>query len=146
MAFAADASRSPSREGHVVHLIGSTSPTCCAQSATVPRHSRSCRVGAMRGGMAVDRINGTELHSGASLATSQFLPCALDAGSRRRPGTYVRAIANAHPKNWRKISAMCSLYSLAKGRDAIRQLANAMRDTTGNLPLLPATSPMLLPR
>ncbi len=36
---------------------------------------------------------------------------------------------------------MCNLYSLTKGQDAIRQLAHAMRDTTGNLPLLPAIFP-----
>jgi putative SOS response-associated peptidase YedK len=36
---------------------------------------------------------------------------------------------------------MCNLYSLTKGQDAIRQLANAMRDTIGNLPLLPAIFP-----
>lgn len=36
---------------------------------------------------------------------------------------------------------MCNLYSLTKGQDAIRQLARAMRDTTGNLPLLPGIYP-----
>ena len=36
---------------------------------------------------------------------------------------------------------MCNLYSLTKGQDAIRHLAKAMRDTTGNLPVLPAVFP-----
>ena len=36
---------------------------------------------------------------------------------------------------------MCNLYSLTKGQDAIRHLAKAMRDTTGNLPALPAIFP-----
>ena len=36
---------------------------------------------------------------------------------------------------------MCNPYSLTKGQDAIRQLARAMRDTTGNLPLLPGIYP-----
>jgi putative SOS response-associated peptidase YedK len=36
---------------------------------------------------------------------------------------------------------MCNLYSLTKGQQAIRDLARAMRDTTGNLPLLPGIYP-----
>ncbi len=36
---------------------------------------------------------------------------------------------------------MCNLYSVTKGQDAIRQIAKAMRDTTGNLPPLPAIFP-----
>ncbi|WP_191058878.1 SOS response-associated peptidase [Geminicoccus harenae] len=36
---------------------------------------------------------------------------------------------------------MCNLYSLTKGQDAIRAFTRAMRDTTGNLPLLPAIFP-----
>jgi putative SOS response-associated peptidase YedK len=36
---------------------------------------------------------------------------------------------------------MCNLYSLSKGQQAIRDLAGAMRDTTGNLPILPAVFP-----
>jgi len=36
---------------------------------------------------------------------------------------------------------MCNLYSLTKGQAAIRDLARAMRDTTGNLPLLPSIFP-----
>ena len=36
---------------------------------------------------------------------------------------------------------MCNLYSLTKGQAAIRHLAKAMRDTTGNLPVLPAVFP-----
>jgi len=36
---------------------------------------------------------------------------------------------------------MCNLYSLTKGQQAIRDLAGAMRDTTGNLPLFPGIFP-----
>jgi putative SOS response-associated peptidase YedK len=36
---------------------------------------------------------------------------------------------------------MCNLYSYTKGQAAIRELAKAMRDETGNLPLLPAIFP-----
>ena len=36
---------------------------------------------------------------------------------------------------------MCNLYSLTKGQAAIIALARAMRDTTGNLPLLPGIFP-----
>lgn len=36
---------------------------------------------------------------------------------------------------------MCNLYSMTKGQQAIRELANAMRDTTGNLPMLPGIFP-----
>src|ERR1700692_489988 len=36
---------------------------------------------------------------------------------------------------------MCNLYSLTKGQQAIRQLARAMRDRTGNLPSLPGIFP-----
>ena len=36
---------------------------------------------------------------------------------------------------------MCNLYSLTKGQQAIRELAGAMSDRTGNLPLLPGIFP-----
>jgi len=36
---------------------------------------------------------------------------------------------------------MCNLYSLTKGQQAIRDLAGAMRDVTGNLPLFPGIFP-----
>ncbi|MBC7801973.1 MAG: SOS response-associated peptidase [Gemmatimonadaceae bacterium] len=36
---------------------------------------------------------------------------------------------------------MCNLYSVTKGQQAIRELANAMRDTTGNLPPMPDVFP-----
>jgi len=36
---------------------------------------------------------------------------------------------------------MCNLYSYTKGQAAIRELARAMRDTTGNLPMLPGIFP-----
>jgi putative SOS response-associated peptidase YedK len=32
---------------------------------------------------------------------------------------------------------MCNLYSITKNQQAIRDLADAMRDLTGNLPMLP---------
>ena len=36
---------------------------------------------------------------------------------------------------------MCNLYSLTKGQQAIRELAGAMSDRTGNLPPLPGIYP-----
>jgi hypothetical protein len=36
---------------------------------------------------------------------------------------------------------MCNLYSITKGQPAIRDLAGAMRDLTGNLPMLPGVFP-----
>lgn len=36
---------------------------------------------------------------------------------------------------------MCNLYSLSKGQQAIRDLAGAMRDSVGNLPILPGIFP-----
>ena len=36
---------------------------------------------------------------------------------------------------------MCNLYSVTKGQQAIRELAGAMRDRTGNLPLMPGIYP-----
>ena len=36
---------------------------------------------------------------------------------------------------------MCNLYSVTKGQQAIREIANAMRDTTGNMPPLPGIFP-----
>lgn len=36
---------------------------------------------------------------------------------------------------------MCNLYSVTKGQQAIRELSRAMRDTTGNLPSMPAVFP-----
>jgi putative SOS response-associated peptidase YedK len=36
---------------------------------------------------------------------------------------------------------MCNLYSLTKGQQAIRDVACAMSDRTGNLPLLPGIYP-----
>ena len=38
-------------------------------------------------------------------------------------------------------SSMCNLYSITKGQQAIRDLAGAMRDLTGNLPMLPGVFP-----
>jgi hypothetical protein len=37
---------------------------------------------------------------------------------------------------------MCNLYSITKGQQAIRDLAGAMRDLTGNLPMLPGRHPV----
>jgi putative SOS response-associated peptidase YedK len=39
---------------------------------------------------------------------------------------------------------MCNLYSVTKGQAAIRELARAMRDTTGNMPPLPAVFPDMM--
>jgi putative SOS response-associated peptidase YedK len=36
---------------------------------------------------------------------------------------------------------MCSLYSVTKGPQAIRDLAHAMRERTGNLPPIPGVFP-----
>ncbi len=36
---------------------------------------------------------------------------------------------------------MCNLYSMTKGQQAIREIAGAMRDRTGNLPPCPAVFP-----
>ena len=36
---------------------------------------------------------------------------------------------------------MCNLFSMTKGQQVIRELSRAMRDTTGNLPLLPGVFP-----
>ena len=36
---------------------------------------------------------------------------------------------------------MCNLYSLTKGQQAIRELTGAMRDQTGNLPIMPGIFP-----
>lgn len=36
---------------------------------------------------------------------------------------------------------MCNLFSVTKGQQAIRELANAMRDTTGNLPRMHGVFP-----
>ena len=36
---------------------------------------------------------------------------------------------------------MCNLYSLTKGQQAIREFTRAMRDSTGNLPLMPGIFP-----
>jgi putative SOS response-associated peptidase YedK len=39
------------------------------------------------------------------------------------------------------VISMCNLYSVTKGQQAIRELARAMRDRTGNLPLMPGIYP-----
>src|SRR6202453_2601890 len=36
---------------------------------------------------------------------------------------------------------MCTLYSITKGQQATRDLAGAMRDLTGNMPMLPGVFP-----
>lgn len=40
-----------------------------------------------------------------------------------------------------RLAPMCNLYSLTKGQQAIRELARAMQDSTGNLPPLPGIFP-----
>jgi SOS response associated peptidase (SRAP) len=57
-----------------------------------------------------------------------------------------RALANARralrpPRHGETLRAMCNLYSITKGQQAIRDLAGAMRDLTGNLPMLPGVFP-----
>jgi hypothetical protein len=37
---------------------------------------------------------------------------------------------------------VCNLYALTKGQDTIRQLSKAMRDTVGNLPIMPGIFPI----
>jgi hypothetical protein len=41
------------------------------------------------------------------------------------------------PRHSETLRAMCNLYSITKGQQAIRDLAGAMRDLTGNLPMMP---------
>jgi len=38
-------------------------------------------------------------------------------------------------------NGMCNRYSITKGQQAIRDIAGAMRDLTGNLPVLPGVFP-----
>jgi putative SOS response-associated peptidase YedK len=45
------------------------------------------------------------------------------------------------PRHGETLRAMCNLYSITKGQQAIRDLAGAMRDLTGNLPMLPGVFP-----
>ena len=45
------------------------------------------------------------------------------------------------PSGHGSLSLLCNLYSVAKGPQAIRDAACAMRDTTGNLPPLPGVFP-----
>ena len=35
---------------------------------------------------------------------------------------------------------LCNLYSITKGQQAIRDIAGAMRDLTGNMPMLPGAN------
>ena len=41
---------------------------------------------------------------------------------------------------------MCNRYSLVSGQEAIRNLTDTMDDLTGNLPLMPAIYPDVLPQ
>jgi hypothetical protein len=45
------------------------------------------------------------------------------------------------PRRGETLRAMCNLYSITKGQQAIRDLVGAMRDLTGNLPMLPGVFP-----
>jgi putative SOS response-associated peptidase YedK len=45
------------------------------------------------------------------------------------------------PHHGETLRAMCNLYSITKGQQAIRDLAGAMRDLTGNMPMLPGVFP-----
>ena len=58
---------------------------------------------------------------------------------RRRP---VRSSSAALPWPARRLGhAMCNLYSITKGQQAIREFTRAMSDRTGNLPPLPGVFP-----
>jgi hypothetical protein len=59
-----------------------------------------------------------------------------------------RTLSDERTRNNRQAAArrlgfrrMCNLYSLTKGQQSIRDLAGAMRDLTGNLPLFPGIFP-----
>ncbi len=67
-------------------------------------------------------------------ATSSALPC---SGSMRPISVPARTVTAA-PSG---ATDVCNLYSITKGQQAIRQLAGAMRDRTGNLPPLPGIYP-----
>ena len=62
------------------------------------------------------------------------------AGAVRRVRTFCVAV-DAVAKCPSTLSAMCNLYSVTKGQQAIREAAAAMRDLTGNLPLLRGVFP-----
>ena len=40
---------------------------------------------------------------------------------------------------------LCNLYSITKGQQAIRDIAGAMRDLTGNMPMLPGANLRTVP-
>jgi putative SOS response-associated peptidase YedK len=47
----------------------------------------------------------------------------------------------ASQAGWSNLAAMCNLYAVTKGQQAIRELTRAMFDRTGNLPPLPGIFP-----
>ena len=46
------------------------------------------------------------------------------------------------PRHGGRLHAMCNLYSITKGQQAIRDLPGAMRDLKGDLPMLPGRHPI----
>jgi hypothetical protein len=54
----------------------------------------------------------------------------------RQSSLAVERCALRSPLAGETLRAMCNLYSIAKGHQAIRELAGAMHDLTGNLPML----------
>ncbi len=69
---------------------------------------------------------------GTSSSSRMFLLCSIAMGSRN-------PLVNGHAAagGW----AMCNLYSLTKGQQAILELSVAMIDRTGNLPPIPGIFP-----
>jgi hypothetical protein len=60
-----------------------------------------------------------------------------------RAARYKRRSCRCRRQNAQHVAVigMCNLYSLTKGQQAIRELARAMRDRTGNLLLMPGVYP-----
>src|ERR1700730_10839558 len=64
-------------------------------------------------------------------------------GGGRRAAKHKRRACRCRRQNAQHVAVIgvCNLYSLTKGQQAIRELARAMSDRTGNLPLLPGIYP-----
>src|ERR1700746_3551901 len=72
-------------------------------------------------------------------------PAHVDKWERRASARFGASLEPA----WRLDSSagtsrMCNLYSVTRSQEAIRGLTRAMRDTTGNLPPLPAIFPDIM--
>ena len=68
------------------------------------------------------------------------LPRSAVMGSAPWPGITTFLVLRC-PRCGETLRAMCNLYSITKDQQAIRNLAGAMRDLTGNLPMLPGVFP-----